>query len=185
MKLIFPNITYKEKAIQFIGEFREHNSAINGTGGLDDYLEKSTYEKWLKKIISEIDIANIPQSKVPALTYFYVREDDNTIVGMVNLRLALNDFLRKEGGHVGYCIRPTERNTHYATDMLGKALQIYDKLGIKEIILTCDKLNIASANVIKKCGGKLDSEFYSDAFKEVIERYVIKRQESTHMEGTP
>ena len=34
---------------------------------------------------------------------------------MINIRLALNDFLRKEGGHIGYCIRPTERQKHYAT----------------------------------------------------------------------
>ena len=63
----------------------------------------------LEKVISQIDIANIPESKIPAITYFYVREADDRIVGMINIRLALNDFLRKEGGHIGYSVRPTER----------------------------------------------------------------------------
>lgn len=92
MKLVFPDITHKEKAIEFINEFYEYNSEINGSGSLDNYLKKSTYEEWIKKVIADIDIANISPSRVPALTYFYVREEDDKIVGMINLRLALNDF---------------------------------------------------------------------------------------------
>ena len=174
MKLVFPHLCYKDKAIAFINEFYECNSDINGSGGLDRYLKNSTYEEWIKKVIADIDIANIQQPKVPALTYFYVREEDSKIIGMINLRLCLNDFLREEGGHIGYCIRPTERQKHYATDMLNKALKVYDTLGIKEIILTCDKINAASANVIKNCNGELDDEFYSETFKEIIQKYVIR-----------
>ena len=44
MKLVFPSIAYKEKAIEFINEFNEYNSDINGSGALDGYLENSTYE---------------------------------------------------------------------------------------------------------------------------------------------
>ena len=94
---------------------------------------------------------------------------------MINIRLALNDFLRKEGGHIGYCIRPTERGKHYATDMLNGALKVCDTLGINEVIITCDKSNSASANVIKNCNGELVEEFYSDTFNEDIQKYIIKR----------
>ena len=175
MKLVFPSLPYKEKAIQFINEFNEYGSEINGSGGLDRYLENSTYEEWIKKIYADIDIANIPQSRVPGLTYFYVREEDGKIVGMINIRLALNDFLKREGGHIGYCIRPTERKKHYATDMLNSALKVCDTLGIKEVIITCDKSNVASSGVIKNCNGELVAEFYSDTFREEIQKYIIRR----------
>ena len=175
MRLVFPTFEYKDKAIQFINEFYEYDSEINGSGGLDRYLKESTYEEWLKKVLADIDIANVLQSRVPALTYFYIREEDDKILGMINMRLALNEFLKREGGHIGYCIRPTERRKHYATDMLNDALRVYDTLGIKEIILTCDKSNIASAGVIKNCNGELVAEFYSDTFKEEIQKYVIRR----------
>ena len=175
MKLVFPNLLYKEKAEQFINEFIEYNSDINGSGALDSYLENSTYEEWLEKVYADIDIANIQKPRVPALTYFYVREDDDKIIGMINIRLALNDFLRKEGGHIGYCIRPTERQKHYATDMLNSALTVCDTLGIKEVILTCDKCNVASSSVIRNCNGELIEEFYSETFKENIQKYVIRR----------
>ncbi len=175
MKLVFPGLLYKEKAIQFINEFYEYGSEINGSGALDSYLKRSTYEEWLKKVYADIDIANIPHPRVPALTYFYVRETDDKIIGMINIRLALNEFLKKEGGHIGYCIRPTERHKHYATDMLNSALMVCDILAIREVLLTCDKANTASACVIKNCGGQLTEEFYSDTFQAEIQKYIIKR----------
>ena len=175
MRLVLPSMLYKEKAIQFRDEFCEYNSEMNGSGGLESYLGKSSYEEWLKKLLADIDIANVQKPRVPALTYFYVREDDDEIVGLIKIRLALNEFLQKEGGHIGYCIRPTERRKHYGTDMLGEALKVCDTLGINEVIVSCDKSNVASAKVIRNCGGELESEFYSESFREVIQRYVIRR----------
>ena len=175
MKLVFPNIRYKEKAIDFIKEMREHGSEINGTGGLDRFLTESDYESWLDNVISYIDIINVKENKVPALTYFYVREEEDKIIGMINTRLSLNDNLRKEGGHIGYSIRPTERNKGYATKMLTDTLKIYDTLGIKKVYLTCDKSNIASAKVIQKCNGILEEEFYSSNYNTIVQRYYILR----------
>lgn len=174
MKMMFPTTAYKRKAVEYINEFYSYGSEINGSGSLDRYLKESTYEKWLEKILRDIDIANIQEGKVPALTYFYIRESDDRIVGMVNIRLALNDFLEREGGHIGYSVRPTERKKHYATSMLKNALQVCRTIGIKDIIVTCDKSNIASARVIKNCNGELDAEFFSDTYGEMIQRYVIK-----------
>lgn len=175
MRLVFPDITYKDKAIEYIKEFYEYGSEINGSGSLARFLRESTYEAWLKKILSDIDIANIPESKVPSLTYFYIREEDDKIVGMINIRLALNDFLRTEGGHIGYSIRPTERRKHYATEMLAAALKVCDVIGIKEVLVSCYKNNPASAGVIRNCGGILKHEFYSKTFDETLQMYVIAR----------
>lgn len=178
MKLVFPNISYKEKAIAFINEFYTYDSEINGSGGLYKFLKKATYEEWLAKLVKDMDIANLPMQKVPSLTYFYVRESDDEIVGMINIRLTLNDAWKKEGGHIGYSIRPTERKKHYATAMLGDGLMVLQRLGTKEVIITCDKSNIGSAKVAQNCGGELDAEFYSDTYGEVIQRYIIKLPKS-------
>lgn len=172
MKLVLPTLEYKQQATDYINEFIAHSSQINGTGSLDWYLENSSYEKWLDKIISYMDIANIPAGKVPSLTCFCVC--NGRIVGMLNLRLALNGFFRTEGGHIGYSVRPTERGKHYATDMLKSALEVYRKLGIHNVILVCDKENAASAKVIRNCGGTLESEFYSENYGEILQRYIIK-----------
>ena len=174
MRFIFPCSKYDKQAKEFIQEFHEYSSEINGAGGLDSYLEESTYSDWLEKIQRDIDLANIPENRVPALTYFYAMENDDRIVGMINIRLALNDFLRKEGGHFGYCVRPTERRKGYATEMLNEAMSFCRTIGLHDFIVTCDKSNTSSAGVILRCGGILDAEFYSDAFGEVIQRYHIR-----------
>ena len=173
MKFVMPCQEYEQKAMQYIQEFYDHASDINGTGGLDRFLKTSTYSEWLLKIANDLDVANIPQDRIPSYTYFYVREDDDKIIGMINIRLALTDFLREEIGHIGYSIRPTERRRGYGTQMLREALVFCQLIGLNDVIISCDKANIASAGVIKNCGGILDAEFYSETFKEVLQRYKI------------
>lgn len=173
MKLVFPNKDYEAKAREFIAEFYEYGSEIAGSGSLDRYLKESTYDEWLVKVFSYIDIANLPADKIPGLTYFFVREEDDRIIGMINIRLALNEFLRTEGGHIGYCVRPTERRKGYGTQLLQLGLGVCRRMDIHRVIVSCDKLNLASAGVIKNCGGELEAEFYSKTFNEMLQRYVI------------
>lgn len=175
MKLVFPTLEYKEKATEYIREFYEYNSEINGSGGLDRFLRESTYEEWLAKIRKDIDIANVEKPRVPALTYFYVREEDDRIVGMINIRLALSDFLREEGGHIGYSVRPTERRKHYATDMLKAGVEVLNTIGINEVLVSCDKENLASSGTILNNGGRLIKEKYSETFKEMIQMYAVTK----------
>lgn len=176
MKLVFPTIAYKEKAIEFIKEFHEYGSEVDGSGGLDRYVrEGRTYESWLDKLLAGIDVANVDLSEwVPSLTYFYVREEDDKIVGMMNIRLAENDFIKAEAGHIGYCIRPTERRKHYATRMLAEGVRVCKILHIHDIVVSCDNDNVGSAKTIMNNGGVLDAEFYSERFNSTIQRYIIK-----------
>lgn len=173
MKLVFPNINYKDKAIEFVEEFHQYNSEINGSGSLERYLTNYSYEQWLLKLSKDLDIANIDYPKVPALTYFYVDTFSDKIIGMINIRIWNNDILEKEFGNVGYCVRPSERNKRYGTQMLEKSLEIYRKIGTDKIVMTCYKNNIASAKVIQNCNGVLDSEYFDNNHK-FMQKYIIK-----------
>ena len=140
-KFEIPTKEREQDAIDFINEFYEYNSDINGTGGLQRYLDN--YDGWLEKL--EEDYKRIPnEEKVPARTFFLVRESDNEIVGMINIRLALNERLKKYGGHIGYCIRPTERGKGYNKINLYLGLKICKEHGIKEVFMDADKENPAS-----------------------------------------
>ena len=126
-----PGISRREDAAAFINEFYEYGSEINGTGGLQHFAEN--YEGWLEKL--ERDYMMVPgEERVPARTYFLVRESDRRIVGMINIRLALNEHLRRFGGHIGYSIRPTERGKGYGRQMMLRAIDAaVEHFGAKRI----------------------------------------------------
>ena len=154
-----PGIGRKEDAIDYIREFLEYGSEINGTGGLQRFLED--YEGWLEKL--NADYARVPgEEKVPARTFFLVRESDSRIVGMINIRLALNERLRKFGGNIGYSIRPTERGKGYNNINLYLGLKVCRKYGIGTILLDADVENPASWKTMEAFGGVRIREYYDD-----------------------
>ena len=174
MKFVLPGPEYEEQAREYICEFQQCQSNINGCAGLDEYLQERSYAEWVKQVMDDLDMAGVTMGKVPSFTYFYVNDEGDRIIGMVNIRLSLHDFWQMEGGHVGYSIRPTERGKHYATNLLMEALGLCKILGLDEAVLSCAKSNVASARVIKNCGGVLEAEFYSSVFGEEIQRYLIE-----------
>ena len=100
---------------------------------------------------------NIPDSFVPHSTFWLVNRD-NKILGVVNIRHSLTDSLRKDGGHIGYGIRPLERRMGYATKILKLALNEAKILGISQALVTCDKDNIGSKKTILKNNGIFNQE---------------------------
>lgn len=171
LRLIFPVKEYEKKAFEYIREFLDYNSEINGTGGLDRYDD---YDEWLLKVEKDLDLPNIPEGRVPANTYFFVRMSDLKIVGMINIRHKLNEFLFNEGGHIGYSVRPAERKKGYGTLMLKQALEKCRELNLDKVLIICSKANPASAKVIQNNNGILENEVYSETFSETIQRYWIK-----------
>ena len=154
-----PGIGRKEDAIDYIREFLEYGSEINGTGGLQRFLED--YEGWLEKL--NADYIRVPgEEKVPARTFFLVRENDSRIVGMINIRLALNERLRKYGGNIGYSIRPTERGKGYNNINLYLGLKVCRKYGIERIFMDADLENPASWKTMEAFGGVRIREYYDD-----------------------
>lgn len=154
-----PSISRKEEAIEYISEFINNDSQIHGSGGLDRYLQTKTYEEWL------IHIKNMKNKEyalacnfVPSTTYFLIRKDDNKIIGMIDLRHELNEYLAKIGGHIGYGIRPLERRKGYAKIQLYLCLIKAKELGLEKVMISCDKTNIASAKTIEALGGIFKSK---------------------------
>lgn len=158
-KLIRPSLEYKKQAIEYIQEQNEYNSPINGVGGLNRYLED--YEGWLEKLEEDRN-RQITEERVPAETFFLIRENDNKIIGMINIRFALNKELRKVGGHIGYSIRPTERRKGYNKINLYLGLLECQKHGLKRVMLSCNKENLGSAKTIQSFDAELEREFYED-----------------------
>ena len=156
-----PSIKRKNDAIEYIEEHYKYKSNINGCGSLDDYIDN--YEYWLQKL--EEDYKRVPnEEKVPSRTYFLIRENDNKIIGMINIRLTLNERLSKFGGHIGYGIRPTERGKGYNKINLYLGLKVCDEYGIDKVFLDADLNNPASWKTMEALGGIRVKEYYEDMY---------------------
>lgn len=92
---------------------------------------------------------------VPSTTLFLI--DEGRILGVVNVRHRLNEHLMREGGHVGYSVRPTCRNRGHGKRLLRGAMDQAGVLGIDRLLVTCDAGNAPSRHVIETCGGVLEN----------------------------
>ena len=151
--LVKPDLSYADEIIKYKEESLAESPVINGSAGLDRF---SSIEVWLEELKKRSCEDTVPKGLVPSSTYLGVREKDNYIVGMIDIRHYLNEYLTQAGGHIGYGVRKTERNKGYAKQMLKLALEKCKDLKMKKVLITCDEDNIASEKVILSANAKLE-----------------------------
>lgn len=151
--LVKPDLSYADEIIKYKEESLAESPVINGSAGLDRF---SSIEVWLEELKKRSCEDTVPKGLVPSSTYLGVREKDNYIVGMIDIRHYLNEYLTQVGGHIGYGVRKTERNKGYAKQMLKLALEKCKELKIKKVLITCDEDNMASEKVILSANAKLE-----------------------------
>lgn len=169
MKLLLPCRKYKDDYYNLVKSAIK-NDDVYEMGNA--YRENETYDDFLKRVRNRRKGIQIAKKDVPSSTYFIINDDDK-LVGTIDLRHTLNDNYYHRLGHVAYYIKPEERGNHYATEALKLALKIYKKHKIHKILITCLKDNIASKKVIINNGGIYEKEFYDEKTHNYIERYWI------------
>jgi len=136
------------------------------------YQGSKTYGQFMRRWRNFHTGRHLPEHFVPGTKYFLMEEGNPKLLGVIDIRHRLNDFLLNRGGHIGYAVPPSERRRGYATQQLRLALEICREMGLSPVLITCDQDNIASAKVIQKNGGVLEDERVSGEGK-VFQRYWI------------
>lgn len=159
--LVLPQAHHQNAVTEYIEEhFNSGEEFLHGSSRL---TEMESYGEWLRHLSNQADQATVSPDWVASTTLLALRESDQKLLGTINIRHELNDFLREFGGHIGYGVRPTERGKGYTTEILRLGLAHCRMLGLEKAMVACHKENVASARTIQRNGGVLEKEFiYTD-----------------------
>ena len=157
-----------EQILNYKEEFVLNNEIIQGAANMTalsipEWVQFAENTKYKESVIPGF---------VTAHTFFAL--DDNKIVGIINARHELNDYLLNFGGHIGYSVRKSERRKGYAKRMLNYTSEFLFSLGLEKILITCDKNNIASKRTIESCGGVLENEVVEES-RTTLRYWIYKK----------
>lgn len=169
IKLVRPTEAQKEQALEFRQEFFDNGeSVINGSELFD---QTDDYGEWCRSVEANTKEETVNPDWVITDTYFAVDENDR-IVGIIDLRHTLNDFL-KDLGNCGYSVRPSERRKGIATEMLRQLADAARKAGMSELHLSVEKNNEPSVKTILRNGGVYERSFELDGEQADIYRIAL------------
>lgn len=149
-----PTLAHKEAILTFRREFNAVFDELHGANELNSFTDGG-FVGWLTYINAPSGTQWFEYEKVADSTYIALLGE--TVVGIMNVRHHLTEFLLNYGGHIGYSTHPDYQGQGIATAMLGFGVQELKNLGVDKVLVTCADDNVASAQVIVKNGGVLDN----------------------------
>ena len=169
MILISPKEQFQETYLSYISEFKANDEPLIPFPLSYSFKGFTTLITRLDSDSRGIDISDgfVPSSS------FWMIDSEGRILGLSNLRHSLTKNLKREGGHIGYSIRPSFRGNGIGKLLLQETLIKAKEQGLMKVLITCDKDNKRSAKVIQANGGRLDSEEFIAERNEIIQRYWI------------
>jgi predicted acetyltransferase len=147
MRLVDPSPTWKHAFLELAWD---HSSA-----GEPRYeLALEDFDRYLREVEADTRPRPDQPSRVPQSEFWL--EDEGTIIGVIRVRHWLTEALEREGGHIGYTIRPSMRRRRYGTRLLALGLVEAKRRGINPMRVTVDADNLGSIKVVEANGGQLD-----------------------------
>ena len=169
------NKKYADELAQFKNEVlifdKDNANQFAGCMGLEDC---NTAEEWIDlcNLRKKAETCEQAGAQVPSTTYFAIRESDNRLVGIIDLRHHIDHpILGTWGGHCGYSVRPSERGKGYAKEMLRLNIQNARKMAIPKLLVVCSETNAASEKTILANGGVFEKAIDIDGC--IMKRYWI------------
>lgn len=165
-----PTLDDKQAVLAFKNAYLAHYDEIGIHGGAElACFDEANFDKWLDYVNAPVGTNLFGYDKVADDTFIIYQ--NNTVVGIVNIRYELNEFLLKIGGHIGYSTHPAFQGQGIAKNALAFGLSVLKDKQIDKALITCDDKNIGSSKVIESNGGILENVLpFND---KMIRRYWI------------
>lgn len=169
--MVKPDIRYKKSFLEALSEYQsekiniKHNRNRHYNNLDKDDLIKD-FNAYVSSELAKEKSLNIPAGYVAESVYWLI--DHEEFIGKVNIRHQLTEKLKQAGGHIGYDVRPSKRDLGYGNNILRLVLSEAKKIGMKQVLLTCNINNLLSKKVIENNGGVFQDQLNDNL------RYWIK-----------
>ncbi len=170
LKLVLPTLAYLDQIAGYRREFLEMGGSMDGAGPLRKMADPAD---WLESVERHAHRETVPEGRVQSTQFLAVREADDRLVGMIQVRHYFNAYLEKYAGHIGYSVRPSERRKGYAKEMLRQCLPYCREIGLMRVMIACNDNNEASRRTILANGGVYEKTVYEPDEKVNLEQYWI------------
>ena len=166
LRLVEPAPQYKAAILDAVPELQ----AI-GEWDISPDAFATRFDDMLRELAAAKDPATAPPGVLPYEDFWLM--EDNTWIGLLTLRLRLNEAFLHSGGHIGYVIRPSKRRCGYGTALLRLGLDKARERGLARVLLTCDETNIGSRKIIEANGGQFENAVVVEGQADKKLRYWI------------
>lgn len=154
------------------------------TGVSLDACQRILNEDWDEKLarLKEFEEKGLPPYGLKGISTVLMNNDK--IVGHGSIFLNIEVVPAEEvPNHIGVSISPLYRNRGYGTQMVHLSIKELDKLGYKEIVISCDDENVSSSRMIEKNSGVLKEKVIkklprSGEEERLWRRYIVNVKES-------
>lgn len=119
--LVKPSAEYIDEIRAYRQEFIDDGGHFNGDSVLRKFEDIGAWNEQCR-LMEHKETTPIPD-RVEGEQFMLVRAGERRILGMINFRHYLNNYLAEYGGHIGYGIRPSERRKGYAKAILALVLE--------------------------------------------------------------
>lgn len=168
LRLAIPDESLLDEIAAYRQAMLDADSSMDGCGPLK-HMENPA--EWLAFCRQLDDPATTPPHWVPMTQFVCLRGEK--IVGMIQVRRELNDYLRNYAGHIGYSVRSDERQQGIATWMLHNVLTYCREIGLKRVMVACEPWNVGSRKTILRNGGVYEKTVHEDGENIDLEHYWI------------
>jgi len=170
LSLVEPTTELRDTYASYVEEFRAKNEKmVPFVIG----LPHEPFDEFVAQLRGYSEGTGLPNGLVPHSTFWLI-DQNREIVAVSNMRHALTEKLKREGGHIGYSVRPTRRGEGCGIVVLREMLKRARELGLARVLMTCGQTNRPSVRVIQRNGGQFDSEEFLPERGEIVQRYWIE-----------
>jgi predicted acetyltransferase len=169
---------------QWIEYWKELIEFYSKAGESVEGCQRVLNEDWDEKLVrlKEFEERGLPPYGLKGISTVLMNNDK--IVGHGSIFLNIEVVPAEEvPNHIGATISPLYRNRGYGTHMVHLSIKELDKLGYKEIIISCADTNISSSRMIEKNYGVLKEKVIKKSPIPGVEdrlwrRYIVNVKES-------